>query len=142
MSDGGFSYNNNSNPPNPWDQGGASKAPGPSPSASGGDSDTMALIALGSGIGSVVSMFCCCLPFIGGYLFWLQPILAVAALVMGFIAIKDTRLDSEHQTYAKVAMVLGGVSLIFFVIAMIVVMLAFVGIFTLPVLVPLLEQMS
>ncbi|MBH24839.1 MAG: hypothetical protein CMH57_10370 [Myxococcales bacterium] len=159
MSNGGFSYGGSNNnggggqnngggpPPNPWDGQGA-PAPPPNPHVpqhSGGgssDADTMAIVSIGSGIGSFVSMFCCCVPFIN-YIAWLiQPTLAIAAIVTGYIALRDQALDSEHKTYAKVGMGLGVAGIGVLLLGVVLLVLVFAGALTLPALGPMLENLK
>jgi len=73
----------------------------------------------------IISVICGALAFLGGYIPYVQyltPVFAIAALVLGILALKDSQ--EEHRTCAKWGIALGVIYLLVLTFA-IVLILAF-----------------
>ncbi len=126
----GFQYNdNNSNggyvppPHNPGPMG-----PGPSSS----NADTLAMVSVITGALALLSSLCCCIPLISYLAMVINPMLAVIAIVTGFLAHNDSALSPDKKTLAKVGIGLGIGNFVFIAVLVVIAIVGFGGMAILP----------
>ena len=96
--------------------------PGPS---TGNDEDVLGWV--GVGLGAVSWLACCCsiIPFVGLVANVLALLMAVAAIILGFLSLRNAQRAGRPATLGIVGMVLGGARLGLLALAIVAVIIVF-----------------
>lgn len=91
------------------------------------EADNYALIALISGLGSVMGLCCCCIPLVNYLAALLVPALGVVAIIMGWLALRNTALSPDRRTLATVGIAAGATGLVSMIGLMVLVLVLGLG---------------
>jgi len=98
-----------------------------------GQSNTLAIVSLVLGILSLVFFPCCCLPFVSYLAMVVVPILALAAIITGFLGLSAAKTSGTGKGMAMGGLITGFGSVLLGLIYFVIIILAMFGVVALNV---------
>lgn len=112
-------------PPGPGGPGGPGGYGAPPPAGiPGGTENNLALASVICGGISVVSLFCCCVPFVN-YIVWVvAPLTGIAAIITGILGLREANETGVRKNEAIAGIAMGSVG---FIMILVVIAIALLG---------------
>ncbi len=111
-------------PPAPQGYGAPPGGYGPPGGVPGGAENNLALASVICGAISVVSLLCCCVPFVN-YIVWVvAPLTGIAAIITGILGLREANETGVRKNEAIAGIAMGSVG---FVMILVVIAIAVIG---------------